>query len=151
MSKASLEWGYGRSMTSDTLAIEALKQSVREAKERARGWSKTTREDAGTCQAMTALANLFPTLRGVDAIDPWNEEAVLAWTCGGHSSGALHAAKFALSVWNPAADWNAIARARGLLSGDQRLSPFDVHDAIRVWDYEHRAAFVAWMQGAFWR
>ncbi len=53
--------------------------------------------------AMSELANLFPTMRGVPGTNPWNVEALIAWmNTGAPTTGSWHAAMFLLGVWNPA-------------------------------------------------
>jgi hypothetical protein len=79
-----------------------------------------------TEQKMSALAKSFPTLEDAPGVEPWDPAGLNRWASGpAPSSGARHAARFVLSVWN----WN---------------NRFDVHSAIRVWDDRHVAAFAAW-------
>jgi hypothetical protein len=137
-------------MTGDAEAIAAFVQAREETREREALWPKTAAGHVDTRAAMTRLVRLFPSLRDAMGVEPWDPDAFLAWACGAHSSGMLHAAKFILSVWNPATDWNAVAHEAGLLAGDERLSPFSLHDALGVWDYEHRDAFGLWVHAAFW-
>lgn len=137
-------------MTGDAKAIAEFVQVREETREREALWPKTAQGDVDTKAAMTRLVRLFPTLRDAEGVDPWDADAFLAWACGAHSSGMLHAAKFVLSVWNPRTDWNEVAHEAGLLNAEQRLSPFNLHDALGVWDYEHRDAFIMWVHGAFW-
>jgi hypothetical protein len=89
-------------------------------------------------EKMTELALSFPTLsetaQGV--IDPWTDAAPVlrAIRGGGHCHGALCALRFVLSVWNPY----------------EYGKKFDMHEALGVWDNEHRAAFLAWVKDPWW-
>jgi hypothetical protein len=88
-----------------------------------------------TERRMLSLTASFPTLRGV--LDVWDPDYLDRWACGPEpGSGAFHACRFVLSVWNPGADWKA--------------GRFDLHPALWVWDAEHRAAFVAWARTPWW-
>jgi len=87
-----------------TIAAERDAQMTYEARRRAL-WGKPGPE------AMTRLANLFPTLQTADGVAPWNAMAFLEWLCGpAPSSGARWAGLFVLGVWNNT-DWSAAARA----------------------------------------
>lgn len=58
----------------------------------------------------------------------------------GRFAGASHGEKitiqFLLSVWNPNEDWSC--------------GPFDLHEALKVWDGKRRQAFLAWVTDPFW-
>lgn len=84
---------------------------------------------------MLLLAASFPTLRGV--LERWDPQALDAFTCGpAPGSGAFHAARFVLSVFNAKAEW--------------QCGRFDLHRALWSWDAEHRAAFMAWARAPWW-
>jgi hypothetical protein len=83
---------------------------------------------------MTALAESFPTLVGVEGVRPWSP-AKLDRAAGTLSSGGLHAARFVLQVWNVHTSWPA--------------GRFNVVDAYGTWDPAHRAAFAAWAREPF--
>ena len=51
-------------------------------------------------------------------------------------SGAHHAARFILAVWNNDAEGTC--------------DRFDVIEALAIWDEEHRAAFLAWAKNPWW-
>ena len=54
--------------------------------------------------------------------------------CPGH--GALEAARFVLSVWNPSTDW--------------KCGRFQIHDALSCWDGRHQEAFLRWCADPWW-
>lgn len=57
-------------------------------------------------EKMTALCRLFPTLQDVPGASPWESERLVLWALSGAgSSGALHAVRFVLQVWNFDSDW----------------------------------------------
>lgn len=87
--------------------------------------------------SMTTLARSFPTLGPALGVAPWSPEELEAWACGPiPGSGALHAARFVLTVWNSHAAW-ACGR-------------FDALLALGAWDRQHRAAFLAWAAQPWW-
>lgn len=84
---------------------------------------------------MLELATSFPTLRGV--LGEWDPERLDQWACGPvPGSGAFHAARFVLSVWNSEADWQS--------------GGFDLHRALIAWDRNHREAFISWVEAPWW-
>lgn len=83
------------------------------------------------------LARSFPSLDGAPGIEPFDLEALTRWSRS-RGSGARHAVRFVVSVWNPDAP---------LQLG---LESFDVHAALGAWDLRHRAAFVAWARAPWW-
>lgn len=89
-------------------------------------------------ERMTALARSFPTLAArAEGVDPWNAEVLDGWACGPvPGSGALHAARFVLAVWNGYAKWEC--------------GPYLAVEAMSVWDREHRSACVAWATDPWW-
>ena len=87
-------------------------------------------------ERMAKLATTFPSLRGARGASPWDAKSLEEWACGpAPGSGALHSARFLLSLWNQA-EW--------------RCGRFDVFDAMASWDREHRAAFIAWAEKPWW-
>ncbi|MCO5164808.1 MAG: hypothetical protein M9894_27765 [Planctomycetes bacterium] len=87
--------------------------------------------------AMSALARSFPALHVASGLAPWRPEELEQWACGPvPGSGALHAARFVLSVWNSHADWEC--------------GRFDAVRALGAWDQAHRAAFLAWAARPWW-
>lgn len=141
-------------------------------------------------QAMSELASLFPTLDTASGVNPWNVSQFVHWAIfHRHCSGAAHAVRFLLSVWNSASDWRqiikktktsyedpilyqALQQLRKEAAADlcetpnrtptaekiqQRVDewlglfkPFNLSDAVAVWDVEHRAAVGAWLSDPFW-
>src|SRR4029077_4225837 len=100
--------------------------------------------------AMTTLARSFPTLREADGLEPWDVERFARWLCSGTSGGARRATRFVLHVWNPTADHREMGRELGLENADACLEPFNLSDAIGVWDEAHKRAFIAWVEAPFW-
>lgn len=86
---------------------------------------------------MLALANTFPCLRR-KGITQW-DSAALERESRPWSWGERCAVVFLLSVWNPF-DYAA----------DFGLQPWDLHEALKGWDDECRAAFVAWAAAPWW-
>lgn len=88
---------------------------------------------------MLDLMESFPTLHQARALleGVWDPSRLDRWACGPEaSSGALWAARFVLSVWNPKAVWEC--------------GRFDVHQAYHVWDDQHVAAFAAWARAPWY-
>lgn len=56
------------------------------------------------------------------------------------STGASHGEKitiqFLLSIWNPSTKWSC--------------GPFDLHEALKVWDRKRHDAFLKWVASPFW-
>ena len=68
---------------------------------------------------------------------PWDAERFDKWAagpCPGH--GALEAARFVLSVWNPGTQW--------------KCGRFNLHEALWCWDHAHKEAFLRWCAEPFW-
>jgi hypothetical protein len=83
------------------------------------------------------LADTFPSLERAPGVHPWDALKVEKWAVsGGPSHGELCAARFILAVWNQYDEW--------------RCGPFDVMDALRVWDLPHRKAFLDWAADPWW-
>lgn len=93
--------------------------------------------------AMTALARLFPSLRGVPGADPWDVDHLIAWcNSGAPTSGSGWAARFLLGVWNPSTDWTQ--------NGVPSPGRFDLLAAWDCLDEKHRAAIIDWLDAPFW-
>jgi hypothetical protein len=69
-------------------------------------------------------------------IDPWTPHELNRWAAGPASGGERRTARFLFAVWDPATDWEA--------------GPFDVLEALRVWDLSHREAFLDWAADPWW-
>jgi len=89
-----------------------------------------------TCteQRISALAQRFPTLRkGAPGLAPWDPEQLDQWgSSPGPSAGGRHAVRFVLAVWHDGAPW--------------RSGPFNLVQAVRVWDDAHLEALRTWLQ-----
>lgn len=87
---------------------------------------------------MTALAESFPSLRGVPGVRPWSAVEVDRWahTSPAVTSGSLQAAKFVLMVWNPSAKYKS--------------GRFYLADGLGCWDAAHHRAFLAWAAAPWW-
>jgi hypothetical protein len=97
-------------------------------------------------QAMSELANLFPTMRGVPGTDPWNVQQLLAWmNTGAPTTGSWHAAMFLLGVWNPHTKWNQ----EGLRMRKGASGKFDLFVAMHGWDQQHIDAAREWIANPF--
>lgn len=96
--------------------------------------------------AMSELANLFPTMRGVPGTNPWNVEALIAWmNTGAPTTGSWHAAMFLLGVWNPHTKWNQ----EGLKMRKGASGKFDLFAAMHGWDQQHIEAALEWINNPF--
>jgi len=105
---------------------------------------------ADGCVTMAQLAHQFPALAGAPGAAPWDTQTFLRWLCGpGPTAGGLLAGCFLLAVWNGLADWEAEARALGLVVPYGGLR-FDALAARAAWDDAHRAAFEAWWRAPVW-
>lgn len=86
---------------------------------------------------MSDLAAGFPTLERAPGVRPFDPEALDAWAAGPvPGAGALHAARFMLTLWNNRVAWSA--------------GPFDAVEALAAWDQAHRAAFLRWARSPWW-
>ena len=96
------------------------------------------------------IAMLFPSLRLAPGLRPWNVDEFLRWaTSGVLSHGEVLAAKFVLAVWNPSTDWEGFAREEEILEDDEHFARFDLFEAMKVWDPEHRDAALKWIERPF--
>lgn len=86
-------------------------------------------------QKMTALAMSFRAYREKVARgqlhELWDAQRVSEWLETA-AWGERRVYRFLLSVW------------------DKSENSFDLHDALSVWDDEHRAAFIAWAKDPWW-
>lgn len=143
--------GSGGKWTGHPDAVRETEEAFARSRERAARWPQDAHGHIDTRAAMSVLGRLFPTLRGADGIEPWDADRFLAWLCGPvPSSGAQHAGRFLLSVWNPSTDWREVARDGGIEGADERLRRFDIHDAAGTWDEPHRLACMTWLDAPFW-
>lgn len=121
-----------------------------ERQQRRSRWPQDAHGHVDTRAAMVTLGKLFPTLAsGVPGIDPFDAETLLRWLASGApTGGSRRAALFLLHVWNARADYVAWARELGLAS--DAIEPFNLSEALGVWDLEHRQAFLTWAEAPFW-
>ncbi len=82
----------------------------------------------------------FPALEHAPGIEPFDAEKLDAWAAGPCSHGERCTAQFVLSVWGHTTAKNC----------PWACGPFDVMDALGVWDETHRAAFLAWARDPWW-
>lgn len=123
---------------------EFIRSSEESAARRAR-WPQDTRE------AMSVLAESFPSLARAPGVRPWDEDAFLAWLCSaGHSHGELLAGQFLLGVWNPSTDWVDYAREVAKLPYPEHAAKFGLFEAMGIFDRKHVAALMAWIDAPFW-
>lgn len=108
-------------------------------------WGK---DDDGSTR-MERLCALFPSLHRAPGARPWSALKMLQYACSGASHGERLAAKFVLGVWH-ATDWQQVARDEGVLKSDETLRPFDVFEAMNVWDEKNREAMLTWLRDPFW-
>jgi hypothetical protein len=98
------------------------------------------REDT-LAMKMLALTLSFPTLKqaveeaALDLTAGWSARELERWATYCASDGGRHAASFVLQVWSP---------------GRWACGPFNVHEALAVWDDGHREAFLAWARRPWW-
>jgi hypothetical protein len=122
-------------------AIEEFKASMEREQRRRERWP------GSGPQQMAALAQLFPTMRGVPGTDPWNVERLIAWlNTGAPTSGSWHAAMFLLGVWNPHTKWNQ----QGVKMRKGASGKFDLFAACAAWDHQHLQAMQEWIAAPFW-
>ncbi len=93
--------------------------------------------DAEMRLRMEHLAQSFPSLRRAVGIAPWDALLFESWAAGpAPGSGALHAARFMLSVWDSSHAWAS--------------GPFSFVDAWAAWDDKHRDALLRWAADPWW-
>jgi hypothetical protein len=78
--------------------------------------------------AVAELGRLFPSLRDAPGLEPFDESRFEEWMKSEASPIAVHAARFVLSVW------------------ENEPNFFNIVEAFRDWDDEHRDAYVAWFR-----
>jgi len=97
-------------------------------------------DETRTKQKMSAFALTFPSLRRADGVNPWDADRLDEWAAGPISHGERCAAQFVLAVWSgtPASEcpWKS--------------GPFDMMEAIRIWDEDHYRAYVSWVRDPWW-
>ena len=92
--------------------------------------------DTSPGHRMKKLARTFPSLcRVFDDLHPWDADKLERWARKA-SHGEQVSAQFILAVWDPSHEW--------------QCGRFDAMEALRVWDEEHRAAFLSWAANPWW-
>jgi hypothetical protein len=121
-------------------AERAIRDSIeRQRQQRARWPESLTR-------AMSELANLFPTMRGVPGTDPWDVHQLMNWmNTGAPTTGSWWAAMFLLGVWNPHTKWNQ----EGVKMRKGATGKFDLFVAMHGWDQQHIDAALEWIRNPF--
>ena len=86
---------------------------------------------------MASFARTFPCLAKAAGVKPWDANALDQWAAETPvSHGELVTAQFLLAVWDAASAW--------------RCGRFDLMEALRAWDDQHRAAFLTWVGDPWW-
>ena len=87
-------------------------------------------------QRLSALARSFPSLREADGVAPFEPRVLEKWACASATNDyARHAACLVLHLYNARTPW--------------KIGRFDVLQAMRAWDDDHRLAFLAWVKEPF--
>jgi hypothetical protein len=91
-------------------------------------------------QKMSDFALSFPCLRRADGVSPWDALRLDEWATDSRSHGERCTAQFVLAIWSgtPASEcqW--------------KVGPFDLLEALRVWDEDHHRAFLSWARAPWW-
>lgn len=95
--------------------------------------------------SMERLCQSFPSLRGAPGTAPWDQHRFARWASGGISDGQQLAAQCILAIWN----WGA-APDDWFNQSPYSVGVFDAMAAMRIWDHDHRAAYVGWCLKPFW-
>lgn len=86
---------------------------------------------------MVALARTFPNMAKATGADLWTSRTLDGWAADSSRTFAERVtAQFLLVVWDQSFPW--------------RCGRFDRAKALRMWDEEHRRAFLAWERNP-WR
>jgi hypothetical protein len=127
-----------------TIIREETKREIFLARERQR--LRRARWPENLTEAMSVLAELFPTMRGVRGTKPWNVHELIAWmNTGAPTTGSWHAAMFLLGVWDPHTKWNQ----EGVKMRKGASGKFDLFVAMQGWDQQHIDAAMEWIQSPF--
>ena len=147
-----VDLGGGQRMRGHPDAVNAFLAARDIARERNRRWPQTSDGHVDTFAAMSTLARSFPSLREADGVAPWDLQRFARWLCAGTAGGARRAGRFVLHVWNATADHREFGRELGLDAEvvGECLAPFNLSEALGVWDEDHRRAFISWVEAPFW-
>jgi hypothetical protein len=97
---------------------------------------------------MTLLARTFHGLAQAP-LEPFDAGVLDRWAkglCHGH----LCAVSFVLSVWSGSTGASDIKKKAAERLWVWKSPRFDLHEALGVWDDDHRAAFLAWTRNPWW-
>ena len=146
-----VDLGDGKRVSGHPNAINTFLAAREAVRARNARWPQPAEGHVDALAAMTTLARSFPSLRGADGIEPWDVERFARWLCMGTSGGGRRAGRFVLYVWSPRTDHREFGRDLGIeRAEDGALDPFDLSDALGVWDEEHKRAFISWVEAPFW-
>jgi hypothetical protein len=121
-------------------AIREIHKSIERQREQRARWPENLNH------AMSELAKLFPTMRGVPGTDPWDVHQLMAWmNTGAPTTGSWWAAMFLLGVWNPHTKWNQ----EGVKMRKGATGKFDLFVAMHGWDQQHIDAALEWIRNPF--
>lgn len=94
-------------------------------------------ERANLTVKMTAFVRTFPCLRKASGTELWDAVMFDRWAAATPlSHGQAVTAQFVLALWDPDRPWQS--------------GRFDLMEALRVWDEQHRAAFLTWAGDPWW-
>jgi|TARA_B100000614_G_scaffold207349_1_gene189814 hypothetical protein len=93
-----------------------------------------THPEGTTIARITALAQSFPSIADVQAVNDWDALALDRWA-GSASHGERLAIQFVLSVWDCHEKWSC--------------GTFNPVEAYRTWDDEHWTAFQRWVEAPY--
>jgi hypothetical protein len=86
---------------------------------------------------MSEFARTFPSMAAAEGVSLWDAQTFDRWARDSFlSDGELATARLLLAVWDPATVW--------------QCGPFNVMEALKIWDPAHRAAFLAWAIDPWW-
>lgn len=86
---------------------------------------------------MAAFAQTFPSVASAPGVLLWDADTFDKWATETPLSHGEHVtARFLLAVWNPWHSWSC--------------GRFEVMESLRIWDDDHRMAFLAWAAAPWW-
>lgn len=133
-------WNVWRNAVDTARAIHEMHISIE------RGQKQRARWNDSLTVAMSELAELFPTMRGVPGTRPWDVHKLMAWmNTGAPTHGSWYAAMFLLGVWNPHTNW----KQEGVKMKKEATGKFDLFRAMQGWDQQHIDAAMEWIQNPF--
>ena len=91
-------------------------------------------------ERMRRFLRSFPALKHAPGVEPFDPLKLDAWAAGPCSHGERCTAQFVLNVWTHSSVTDEM----------WSCGPFDVLEALAVWDEPQRAAFLAWARDPWW-